>query len=67
MATLKTLEQQLVSLRKQCREPHSVEECGILQNLNEAAESHESVCHDNDAEIEKQKRIVRYGKGILLI
>jgi Cd(II)/Pb(II)-responsive transcriptional regulator len=53
IATLKMLEQQLVSLRKQCREPHSVDECGILQNLNEAAESHECVCHDTDAETAK--------------
>lgn len=53
IATLKMLEQQLVSLRKQCREPHSVDECGILQNLNEAAKSHECVCHDTDAETAK--------------
>jgi Cd(II)/Pb(II)-responsive transcriptional regulator len=55
MATLKTLEQQLVSLRNQCREPHSVEECGILQNLNEAAESHECVCHDINVETVKKQ------------
>jgi DNA-binding transcriptional MerR regulator len=47
MAALRTLEQQLVKLRKQCQGPHSVEECGILQNLNEAAESHECACHDD--------------------
>jgi Cd(II)/Pb(II)-responsive transcriptional regulator len=50
MDALRMLEQQLISLRSQCREPHSVEECGILQNLNEAAETHECVCHDTDAQ-----------------
>jgi Cd(II)/Pb(II)-responsive transcriptional regulator len=54
MATLKTLEQQLISLRNQCREPHSVGECGILQNLNEAAESHACVCHDTEADLAQQ-------------
>src|ERR1700730_5375619 len=33
MKTLRTLEQQLTTLRHQCEEPHSVQECGILQNL----------------------------------
>ncbi|WEF31019.1 Cd(II)/Pb(II)-responsive transcriptional regulator [Pseudoduganella chitinolytica] len=33
MAALRTLEEQLVALRRQCNEPHSVEECAILQNL----------------------------------
>jgi Cd(II)/Pb(II)-responsive transcriptional regulator len=54
LATLHALEQQLTALRDQCREPHSVKECGILQNLNEAAESHECVCHDTDAQAAKQ-------------
>lgn len=48
MKSLQALEQQLVSLRKQCQGPHSVDECGILQNLNEAAESHECACHDTE-------------------
>jgi len=48
MAALRTLEQQLVKLRKQCQGPHSVDECGILQNLNEAADSHECACHDEE-------------------
>jgi Cd(II)/Pb(II)-responsive transcriptional regulator len=46
MATLRTLEKQLATLRHQCAEPHSVQECGILQTLNEAAEGHHCVCHD---------------------
>lgn len=33
MAALRTLETQLIALRRQCNAPHSVEECGILQNL----------------------------------
>ena len=46
MVALRTLEQQLVKLRKQCQRPHLVEECGILQNLSEAAEGHDCACHD---------------------
>lgn len=53
MAALRTLEQQLVKLRKQCQGPHSVEECGILQNLNEAAESHDCACHDTDGRLKQ--------------
>lgn len=45
MKTLQSLEQQLIALRQQCQEPHSLNECGILQNLNEAAEGHECACH----------------------
>jgi len=37
MEALQSLEQQLMTLRHQCGEPHSVQECGILQNLNDAA------------------------------
>jgi Cd(II)/Pb(II)-responsive transcriptional regulator len=54
MDALKMLEQQLITLRSQCREPHSVEECGILQNLNEAAGSHACVCHDTQADSAQQ-------------
>jgi Cd(II)/Pb(II)-responsive transcriptional regulator len=49
MKSLQILEQQLVLLREQCQGPHSVAHCGILQNLNEAATSHECVCHDVEA------------------
>ncbi|MBK4734665.1 MerR family DNA-binding protein [Noviherbaspirillum sp. DKR-6] len=45
MDALRTLESQLAALRHQCGELHSVEECGILQNLSESAESHERACH----------------------
>jgi len=45
MATLKLLEQQLTALRRQCGEPHSVQQCAIMQNLSEAADAHECVCH----------------------
>jgi hypothetical protein len=46
MEALQSLEQQLIKLRKQCDEPHSIEECGILQNLNDAAVNNDCVCHD---------------------
>jgi Cd(II)/Pb(II)-responsive transcriptional regulator len=45
ITVLRTLEQQLSVLRHQCDRPHSVQECGILQTLNEAAEGHQCVCH----------------------
>ena len=49
MAALRALEQQLTVLRHQCEQPHSVQECGILQTLNEAAEGHDCVCHEHHA------------------
>lgn len=49
-AQLEILESQLLSLRGQCQGPHSVKECGILQNLNEPSDKHECACH---ARIEK--------------
>lgn len=33
MSALRTLETQLISLRRKCNDPHSVEDCGILQDL----------------------------------
>lgn len=39
MHRLQSLEQQLMRLRHQCEEPHLVQECGILQNLNEGTTS----------------------------
>jgi Cd(II)/Pb(II)-responsive transcriptional regulator len=51
MAALRILEEQLVTLRKQCQGPHSVEECGILQNLNEAVESQECACHEPEVKV----------------
>jgi Cd(II)/Pb(II)-responsive transcriptional regulator len=45
IAALRTLEQQLTALRHQCERPHSVQDCGILHALNEAAEGHACVCH----------------------
>lgn len=50
MKALQMLEEQLVMLRQQCQGPHSVEQCGILQNLNEAAEEHKCVCHEESRE-----------------
>lgn len=46
MQKLQSLEQQLMRLRHQCEEPHLVQECGILQNLNEGALSTDCACHD---------------------
>jgi Cd(II)/Pb(II)-responsive transcriptional regulator len=45
MKKLQSLEQQLMTLRRQCEEPHLVKECGILQNLNDAASSIDCACH----------------------
>jgi Cd(II)/Pb(II)-responsive transcriptional regulator len=45
MFALRTLEKQLTTLRQQCREPHSTQECGILQNLAESAAAHTCACH----------------------
>lgn len=46
MDALQSLEQQLIRLRHQCEDPHSVEECGILQNLNDAAVNNDCACHE---------------------
>lgn len=46
MEAMQSLEQQLIRLRQQCDEPLSIEECGILQNLNDAAANVDCVCHD---------------------
>lgn len=45
MMALQTLEQQLTTLRRQCDQPHSVQNCGILQNLTGAADAQSCVCH----------------------
>jgi Cd(II)/Pb(II)-responsive transcriptional regulator len=46
MEALQSLEQQLLRLRLQCEEPHSVGECGILQNLNDVAGINDCACHE---------------------
>lgn len=46
MLKLQSLEQQLMRLRHQCEQPHLVKECGILQNLTDAASSTECACHN---------------------
>lgn len=46
MQKLQNLEQQLMKLRHQCEQPHLVNECGILQNLNDAASSTDCACHN---------------------
>ena len=45
MLALRQLEQQLTALRHQCHAPESAGDCGILQNLEEAARSEHCVCH----------------------
>jgi hypothetical protein len=47
---VKSIQGQLIALRSQCEQPHSVEDCGILQNLNEASDKHECACHDAQTE-----------------
>lgn len=46
MEALQSLELQLIKLRHQCEEPNSVQECGILQNLNDAAVNNDCACHE---------------------
>ena len=46
MKALQSLELQLMSLRHKCEDPHSVEKCGILQNLNDAAVNNDCACHE---------------------
>ena len=48
MQSLQRLEQQLIRLREQCRQPHSVEECGILQSLNDAGAGSDCACHPQE-------------------
>jgi Cd(II)/Pb(II)-responsive transcriptional regulator len=45
MQKLQSLEEQLIRLREQCTQPHLVEACGILQNLNDASIGNDCVCH----------------------
>lgn len=45
MATLQTLQQQLVSLRHQCDQPTPSQDCAILQNLSVAASGNDCACH----------------------
>lgn len=45
MEKLQHLEQQLLRLRHQCQQPHLVEACGILQNLNDGAAGSDCACH----------------------
>jgi Cd(II)/Pb(II)-responsive transcriptional regulator len=46
---LETLETQLRALRHTCDHPHAVSECGILQNLKQAAAGGECECHSQSA------------------
>ena len=50
MEQLQSLEQQLMRLRHQCEQPHLVEGCGILQNLNDAASRSDCACHNKQHE-----------------
>jgi len=57
MEALRTLEAQLTTLRHQCAEPHSVQECAIIQNLSESAGNHDCACHTEPDE--QQARTTR--------
>lgn len=50
MVELQSLEQQLLRLRHQCDAPDSINACGILQNLSEAAVKNDCACHKTEAE-----------------
>lgn len=45
LASIQALERQLMSLRRQCSEPHSAAECGILHDLVAAAHGEACACH----------------------
>ncbi|MET0320695.1 MAG: Cd(II)/Pb(II)-responsive transcriptional regulator [Duganella sp.] len=45
MQALRQLEQQLLDLRGRCRQPHLVEQCGILHNLAAVSEGSDCACH----------------------
>lgn len=44
MKKLQTLEEQLLRLRDQCQKPLLIEDCRILQNLNDASSGNDCVC-----------------------
>jgi len=46
IASLQRLQQQLQTLRNACQTHLTARQCGILQNLQNAASSSECVCHD---------------------
>ena len=48
MESLRQLEEQLTTLRRQCGQPHSVRECAIIQNLSALANDQACACHTED-------------------
>ena len=50
IASLRTLEQQLLLLRAQCNTRKTAGECGILQELVAAAQHAECICHPTKAD-----------------
>lgn len=45
LESMRALEKQLSALRRQCSEPHSTQECGILHELVAAAHGEACACH----------------------
>jgi len=45
LKSMRALEKQLTVLRRQCGEPHSTQECGILHELVSAAHGEACACH----------------------
>ena len=45
LESMRALEKQLTTLRRQCSEPHSTQECGILHELVAAAHGEACACH----------------------
>lgn len=45
LKSMRALEKQLAALRKQCTEPHTTNECGILHELVLAAHGEACACH----------------------
>ncbi len=48
--SLQRLQHQLQSLRSTCHTQLTARQCGILQNLQSAANSHECICHGKHSE-----------------
>lgn len=48
LASLTALEQQLGRLQHRCSQPHSSEQCGILQELVAAAHGEACACHESN-------------------
>lgn len=56
LQSLQSLEHQLCVLREQCGVQHQVHECGIVQELQSAAQGAPCACHDNQGVVRAERR-----------